>query len=116
MNTPAKREVKFRVWDTELKKMSGGYDLCDAFFNHKENRGSEKSNCIIMQYTGSKDKNGKGIYEGDFVKQFGNKNPLLVEWSQSGFRYNGIYLIHEIKSVEVIGNIYENEELLNPRQ
>lgn len=89
-----------------------------------------------MQYTGLKDKNGKKIYEGDIVKyiplnserlkELGMKwyEYLKVEWgaySDDEYVMNvetwmiGIYPLSEVlldETVEVIGNIYENPELL----
>ena len=70
----------------------------------------------IIQCTGLKDKNGRLIYEGDIVKN-GLHNDL-VEWYKGGFWVNGfingakwnIHYSHQ--NLEVIGNIYENPELL----
>jgi len=65
-----------------------------------------------LQFTGLKDINGKDIYEGDFIKlhEYGDDVYKEVE-----FR-NGSFCIHGFnwnkKTAEVIGNIYENPELL----
>lgn len=79
----------------------------------------EWENCEIIQSTGLKDKNGKLIYEGDILQE--NWHKYKLEWG------NGAYTIKDIKrgtsymftsgmcihKSEVIGNIYENKELLN---
>lgn len=71
----------------------------------------------LMQYTGLKDKNGKEIYEGDIIAFPTYKT--VIEWSDKHAAYKpwceymeGHDNIEEGEPIEVIGNIYENPELL----
>lgn len=123
------REIKFRAWHKELEDM--GYS--HAYENHVKYPGFYE----IMQYTGLKDKNGKEIYEGDIVRKVPDEwmsktddsislkdflisiaNIGLVEYSTAEFiltnkKYRDkIYDGYGHGSIEVIGNIYENPELL----
>lgn len=72
----------------------------------------------LMQYTGVKDKNGVEIYGGYITKDtYGTQIPMVVTWDDAGFRrfgeHNGERYVGYVKdSCEVIGNIYENPELL----
>ena len=115
------REIKFRAWDNSCKKMRGVKGIKDCFSLRSD--GFFDENYILMQYTGLKDKNGKEIYEGDIVIQNGEK--IVVKyginevdafegigfnlWSFYGEKPNGKRLKSELK---LIGNIYENPELL----
>lgn len=81
----------------------------------------------LMQCTGLKDKNGKLIYEGDIVKYKDEAYSLCIgriEWNNAHYElqyYTGekygwfshILCFKHIKNMEVIGNIYENPELLS---
>jgi uncharacterized phage protein (TIGR01671 family) len=87
----------------------------------------QKDGLVIMQYTGLKDKNGKEIYEGDIVYCDYYKEIFKVTWGYfedccvmgetwvlAGLIFEPtVYYYSLDKEVEVIGNIYENPELVN---
>ena len=128
------REIKFRAWDKEYKKMmEWGKQLKGLTQNGIKtvmsyNGESGWSDCYnlkdidLMQYTGLKDKNGVEIYEGDIIKgkewEHGNSHRHIgvVTYIGNAFRSVGInkYLgFHGSVdgSYEVIGNIHENSDL-----
>ncbi|MBD8522371.1 YopX family protein [Lysinibacillus fusiformis] len=84
----------------------------------------ELSDVVLMQYTGLKDKNGKEIFEGDILTDHGDEGPLYIEYSTvhaafvfvDKFDPSGttVYTTTCISygGFEIIGNIYENPELL----
>ena len=111
------REIKFRAFDKDKNEWFGKpFSLREAMaltWLHT----SPTVNLIFMQYTGLKDKNGKGIYEGDIVRQTSllqsRRTTIdVIEWERDGFvMLNGGRIGRENR-LEVIGNIYENPELL----
>lgn len=132
------REIKFRAWDSWDKKMV--YQNDDHFvINELQNIGYEfceeggcgidwkdKEDISLMQYTGLKDKNGKEIYEGDVLRDtlcegISNNNILVIfreDLSSFALSKNGWMHDHffkegvEANATEIIGNIYDNPEIL----
>jgi uncharacterized phage protein (TIGR01671 family) len=121
------REIKFRAWDKQDNKMYEKQAVDEDGYAVDINGDEAYSNepfRILMQYTGLKDKNGVEIYEGDIiVGQFGYKEVVKIEefnfitredsCAGYGFNLDSCNLDDIKKYVEVIGNIYENPELLD---
>ncbi len=107
------REIKFRYWDEQEKTMYVSDGLASFFSSF------EMLDMPLMQYTGLKDKNGKEIYEGDIVKNILGKISEVRYGFQSCNDCQASYGygtdkndILENGSIEVVGVIYENPELL----
>lgn len=125
--------IKFRAWHNELGRMMsisdmwfnvdslGEIGLNDAVMNDYITVSPDEIK--LMQSTGLKDKNGKEIFEGDIVDYKGRE--AVVKWhgSYASFIYRFVDGLQERGSkwdplflacyhFEVIGNIYENPELL----
>jgi len=132
------RIIKFRAWDKEDNKM---YEVASIDFTFevilwKPNKEGGDTRtfqdfklCDIMQYTGLKDKNGVEIYEGDILHKERSRYVNVIWDSEQGrwaigntpSPYKGIDIrpsLWEFLQVEfkVIGNIYENPELLEVSQ
>jgi len=116
------REIKFRAWDKSMKKMQHP-KLWDNTMPSNWDKHYE-----LQQFTGLTDNNGKEIYEGDIVEfesLDGMSTPSLkierhvIMWQETNCCFNipwlryGTLYFPNINSVKVIGNIFENPELIN---
>ena len=123
------REIKFRTWLKEERKMVnvetlfiGINRLCfgnskteDLFFRDFEE-------VELMQYTGLKDKNDKEIYEGDILFFRDENTKYVVVWQDAAFIIKSIEIRKYSEEMcwlddteiccEIVGNIYENKNLL----
>lgn len=122
-----KDRLKFRCWDDIHREM---IDLQEQDVNPYNISDIPQNN--LMQCTGLKDKNGKLVYEGDIVRIFNTKADFeeirLVIFKDCAFQFNlpnsmvidkplycwAINYLNHYKhiEIEIIGNIYENPELL----
>lgn len=116
------KEHKFRAWDAELGKM--GYFVLEDGFDESWLHGT-----VLMQYTGVKDRTGREIYEGDLLEwRIPYNRPdrtgdmisrHVVKWGNHSepidneeLEYVGFNIDWSDQSSTVVGNIYENPELL----
>jgi uncharacterized phage protein (TIGR01671 family) len=121
------REIKFRAWQKRLKAIYSvtGYHVNEAIYYCESKKGTRHTfgliDLEIMQYTGLKDKAGVEIYIGD-VCEFDNKDRFIVcmeDWLEVYADWIGepecedqTRDLYRIGRSKVIGNIYENKELI----
>lgn len=137
------REIKFRAWTKRDDCWIGGFsihqsglfsDLINAKIEEPQHIAiadahwqvlSKQDDIVVMQYTGLKDKAGRDIYEGDILlnPKYG-KAEVVFQYGcfgvdiyspyklGSGF-YSFNTIIADYENCEVIGNVYENPELIN---
>jgi uncharacterized phage protein (TIGR01671 family) len=116
------RVIKFRVWDIEMKMWINNIGMSK---NNILSHGNSKR-FHIMQFTGLKDKNGVEIFEGDKIVNNDYPNVLIVGFNDESASFCGsktndfetknyFWFFNDViisDGWEIIGNIYENTELL----
>ena len=104
------RIIKFRAWDTKEKKWAEYHQFGSMTEKGKGFVIDGNGTHIISQYTGLKDKNGKEIYEGDIVKYNAPQEVGKVVEVLFPDDYN--WLKECCGGLKIIGNIYENKNLI----
>ena len=128
-------KLKFRVWDKKEEMM---HIVTAMQFEEEVTKVKVKKDgrivelpiddVEIMQFTGIVDNDGSEVYEGDIVKVLGKQNQLFGYIWYNGYFYTlnlfnvpgadnwPIIKEENIRSLDVIGNIYENKDMLKPLQ
>ncbi len=122
------KEIKYKIWNPNTKKMTE-WDDFGCSVDSKEFRladlfaSLQKKGLIFREFTGLLDKNGKEIYEGDIVKRMGEIWDVRFSYDRyilgrGNFEIDDNNSSDDPVSVgwkdwcEIIGNIYENPDLL----
>lgn len=132
-NTDMTREIKFRIWNTKekyIEDLSRPWAVLDNKVWDLRN-GNELRDVKLLEFTNFEDNNGKDIFEGDIIRRYTYDGD--IEWGYvvyctclGGFDLNMVLTTEEFdqfqivecpteafEDCEVIGNIYENPEILD---
>ena len=122
------REIRFRAWSEDIREMIqvARLDIKEETIHYENgikslNREQELDfwwkPYVLMQYTGLKDKNGVEIYEGDIVRYFRSELAVIV-YRNGGVDIRSLSwgdrepIQRRLGEIEVVGNIYQNNDLL----
>lgn len=129
------RVIKFRAQDIASNKWLYGdirhheNDVC--IFEQGGNKGEQVKPETVGQYTGLVDRNGREIYEGDFINYDGSTWRGVVQWHPNGYffindsygkkyqrcdNYRSLGEMLDRITLIVVGNIYDKKELLKGEQ
>ncbi|MCG4285848.1 YopX family protein [Lacticaseibacillus paracasei] len=138
-----KREIKFRAWDKEnecyLYDIQRAYDMLSGHVKYDDGENAcydedcfgdflDNERYVVEQFTGLKDKNVRSIYEGDIVHAYdqepdrdepdyrGSEATGIVEFHGSMFMLDDDIVLDYPPILEVIGNIFEDKQLLEGKQ
>jgi len=122
------RDIKFRAWEPLNEKMiyfDGfiPFQIGDRFIEGSLNSQNQEKKYLttmnfdaieVMEFSGLRDKNGKEMYEGDILHIEGRDIPQLLYFEDSAFQTDEFLLfdVKLLRTIKVVGNIYENSELL----
>ena len=127
------RVIKFRAKETDGEWVYGELHLnCRIPHIHTDKRNSNPiDSATIGQYTGLVDRNGREIYEGDFIFHEDSTWGGVVQWHHNGYffindsygkkyqrcdSYRSLGDMLDGRPLIVVGNIYDNKELLKGEQ
>lgn len=116
------RDIKFRAWIKADKRMEMCISVNPFHVSDCDRLHWKHEEVELMQYTDLKDKNGKEIYEGDILSCGDGKVPTQIlwvddygGWGAKNLKRNEIHAMDKYFKryiSEIIGNIYDNPELL----
>lgn len=119
------REIKFRGWNKKDSTMIDWGTLRQTAFNRDGNTlmydfFTGRFDYEIMQFTGLKDMNGKAVYEGDIIHvcnentsiEYSKNDYAFIFWLQKDQTHYALPFLAGYANFSVIGNIYENPELI----
>lgn len=126
------RTIKFRAWDKERAEYLSAGRVFIPIYPHSNPKDcndlhldsssflAREGRMILEQYTGLKDINGVEIYEGDLLSELDPVSfmPMEVIFDDGAFEINDWRLTEKLIQISekvVVGNKYENPELLEPK-
>lgn len=112
------KDIKFKAFDLKKKKMSRRFNLPDVSYEgfpkpfvDENGECDTKAKYVILQYIGTRDSTGEDIYEGDIIED--DNIRAVIEWDNHNARWYTLQATNRAwANCKIIGNIYENPELI----
>ena len=121
-----KREIKFRVWDKQEQEMLysdseliKNFDIFSGWWFEEGKESVDRERMVLMQFIGLKDKRGNDIYEGDIVTFYDDGSFYCIQYDSENAEFNcgdtrnNPLVKHNEDGFEIVGNLYENSNLLD---